>query len=189
LTLPKFYVRHGIVSTIDVIIKGLDGPAYGVLEIDSPIEHSYDENDIIFLTGFANVLAEAVATQTRVEALITLVAEKNLLARELNHRVRNNLQLIQALLDAYGATLPEGPGKQGIETIALRLMTMAHMYDHLLGSGMSEKIDFGIYVNTLCENIATIQHLDHSNVNLICTIEPLFLALDTITGLGLVALN
>ena len=67
MILPAFYAQHGIISTIDVVIKGLDGPAYGVLEVDSPVETTYDENDINFLTGFANVLAEAVATQTRVE--------------------------------------------------------------------------------------------------------------------------
>ena len=59
--LPTFYAEHGIVSTIDVLIKGAHEP-YGVLEIDSDEKQDYDEKDIIFLTGFANVLAEAVAT-------------------------------------------------------------------------------------------------------------------------------
>jgi hypothetical protein len=53
---------HGIISTIDVIIKGNDQP-YGVLEIDNDVQHNYDQHDIDFLTGFANVLAEAVATR------------------------------------------------------------------------------------------------------------------------------
>ena len=53
--------QHGIVSTIDVVIKGDDQP-YGVLEIDNDEQHDYDQHDIDFLTGFANVLAEAVAT-------------------------------------------------------------------------------------------------------------------------------
>ena len=65
LSLPAFYGQHGIVATVDVLIKGIEGPPYGVLEVDSPTPHAYDEHDISFLTGFANVLAEAVATQTR----------------------------------------------------------------------------------------------------------------------------
>jgi GAF domain-containing protein len=48
--LPPFYAAHGIVSTIDVIIKGGDRP-YGVLEIDSDKQHDYDQHDIDFLTG------------------------------------------------------------------------------------------------------------------------------------------
>ena len=105
---PDFYADHGIVSTVDVLIKAREGPPFGVLEIDSTAEHSYDEHDINFLTGFANVLAEAVTTSTRNETLqaalasmTVMVAEKdrlleerNLLAMELRHRVRNNLQLV-----------------------------------------------------------------------------------------------
>jgi GAF domain-containing protein len=81
--LPAFYAAHGIVSTIDVIIKGDDLP-YGVLEIDNDVQHDYDQHDIDFLTGFANVLSEAVATSTRtatrqatIERMKDLVEEKD----------------------------------------------------------------------------------------------------------------
>jgi GAF domain-containing protein len=62
--LPSFYAEHGIISTIDVLIKG-NGQPYGVLEIDNDEQHDYDQHDIDFLTSFANVLAEAVATSAR----------------------------------------------------------------------------------------------------------------------------
>ena len=59
---PPFYAAHNIVSIIDVIIKGNDDQPYGILEIDNDRQHDYDQHDINFLTGFANVLAEAVST-------------------------------------------------------------------------------------------------------------------------------
>ena len=62
--LPAFYAEHGIISTVDVVIKK-EGQPYGVLEIDNPEQHDYDDHDIVFLTGFANVLAEAVNTSKR----------------------------------------------------------------------------------------------------------------------------
>jgi len=40
--LPGFYAEHGIVSTIDVLIKGSDDRPYGVLEIDNDHQHDYD---------------------------------------------------------------------------------------------------------------------------------------------------
>ena len=61
LILPDFYREHHIISTVDVIISATDGTPYGLLEVDSPTLHQYDEHDINFFTGFANVLAEAVA--------------------------------------------------------------------------------------------------------------------------------
>jgi two-component sensor histidine kinase len=187
LILPKFYARHGIVSTIDVLIKGFeDHPAYGVLEIDSPTEHTYDDNDINFLTGFANVLAEAVATQSRMQTLNAVINEKNMLARELHHRVRNNLQLIQGMLDTYSHSLVDGLPKQDIETITRRVMTLAQVYDHLLGIGLSRTIDLGTYVKTLCSILPDIQITQNLNVRLTCEVESVTLDLDKVTSLGMI---
>jgi signal transduction histidine kinase len=98
--LPPFYAAHGIVSIIDVIIKGTDEQPYGILEIDSNRQHDYDQHDINFLTGFANVLAEAVSTASRgaalqvtVDSMKALVEEKDRLLHEKNAA---DLQLRQA---------------------------------------------------------------------------------------------
>src|SRR5450432_1692387 len=88
---PPFYAAHGIVSIIDVIIKGNDDQPYGILEIDNDKQHDYDQHDINFLTGFANVLAEAVSTvsrgmalQTTVDQMKALVEEKDRLLQDKN---------------------------------------------------------------------------------------------------------
>jgi signal transduction histidine kinase/ActR/RegA family two-component response regulator len=98
--LPPFYAAHGIVSTIDVIIKGSDEQPYGILEIDNNRQHDYDQYDINFLTGFANVLAEAVSTASRgaalqvtVDRMKALVEEKDRLLYDKNAA---DLQLHQA---------------------------------------------------------------------------------------------
>jgi signal transduction histidine kinase len=80
LRLPHFYSDHGIISTVDVVIATLDGQPYGVLEIDSPTLHEYDEHDINFLKGFANVLAEAVATTQKNEEIQMLLAQQRLMS-------------------------------------------------------------------------------------------------------------
>jgi GAF domain-containing protein len=46
--LPSFYAEHGIVSTIDVVIKGSDDQPYGVLEIDNNQQHDYTGTISIF---------------------------------------------------------------------------------------------------------------------------------------------
>jgi len=97
---PPFYAAHGIVSIIDVIIKGNDDQPYGILEIDNDQQHDYDQYDINFLTGFANVLAEAVSTASRgaalqvtVDRMKSLVEEKDLL---LDEKHAADVQLRQA---------------------------------------------------------------------------------------------
>ena len=98
--LPPFYAAHGIVSTVDVIIKGNDDQPYGILEIGNNRQHDYDQYDINFLTGFANVLAEAVSTASRgaalqvtVDQMKALVEDKDRLLYEKNVA---DLQLRQA---------------------------------------------------------------------------------------------
>lgn len=76
--LPPFYADHGIVAAADVLIKGRAGP-WGVLEVDSREPREFDDHDITFLTGFANVLAEAAATAERMTDLRGLVERKQIL--------------------------------------------------------------------------------------------------------------
>ena len=185
LVLPAFYGEHGIVSTVDVVISGFEGPPYGVLEIDSPSQHQYDEHDISFLTGFANVLAEAVATATRVRALQDALAAKNLLAEELQHRVRNNLQMITGMLDRYARSTASGMARDGIDLIVRRVTTMAQVYDSLLGVGLSGTVDLGGYLRGLCVSLPAVQAKHTHPVHIVCQAEPVMLGVDEVSALGM----
>ena len=197
--LPEFYRAHRIVSTVDVIIKGEQQP-YGVLEIDNDRQHDYDENDINFLTGFANVLAEAVATSARtsvlkqtIERMQVLVAEQDrlldqtkLLAEELQHRVRNNMQLVYGMLSKQLADTSDPAGQRGLKAIARRVTTLAEVYDHLLGNEITRTTDFGSYAASLCRSLAEIQGVSNDAVTLTCHCDVVMLDLDPVTVLGIV---
>jgi signal transduction histidine kinase/CheY-like chemotaxis protein len=98
--LPPFYAAHGIVSIVDVIIKDDGDQPYGILEIGADRPRDYDRDDIHFLTGFADVLAEAVSSASReaalqvsIDQLKALIEEKDRLLCEKNVA---DLQLRQA---------------------------------------------------------------------------------------------
>jgi two-component sensor histidine kinase len=199
--LPGFYAVHGIVSTIDVVIHVKDdAKPYGVLEIDNDRQHDYDQHDIVFLTGFANVLAEAVATSARTATLQNTIAQmkflvqdkdrlldqKKALAEELHHRVRNNLQLVYGMLSKQLGDTTDKAGQRGIKAIARRVSTLAQVYDHLLGAEMTRTIDFGSYVKSLCLSLAEIQGSPDGTIKLTCDSESLILDLDVVTALGIV---
>lgn len=197
--LPSFYAQHGIVSTVDVVIKG-HGRPYGILEIDNDVQHDYDQHDIDFLTGFANVLAEAVATSVRtghlqatiekmqilVEEKDRLLGEKKILAEELQHRVRNNLQLVYGMLRKQLDDTLDKAGQRGIKAIARRVTTLAQVYDHLLGNDMTRTTDFGAYVKSLSANLVEIQAAPDGTVTLACDTDSLILDLDVVTALGII---
>jgi two-component sensor histidine kinase len=189
--LPSFYVEHGIVSTVDVLVVAKTGTPFGVLEVDSQISDAFDEHDIDFLTGFANILAEAVATSTRAEDLRKtiarmeeLVAEKEILSQELNHRVRNSLHLVYGLLTAELAGEHSHASLEAFRSIALRVMSLAEVFDHLLGTGMNKTINFGDYVAALCRNLPELYRTE--NVKLTCVTEPYHVDLDVATALGII---
>jgi two-component sensor histidine kinase len=199
--LPGFYAAHGIVSTVDVVIHAKDDATpYGVLEIDNDRQHDYDQHDIDFLTGFANVLAEAVATSARtvtlqytiarmkvpVEDKDRLLDQKKVLAEELQHRVRNNLQLVYGMLSKQLDDTADKAGQRGIKAIARRVSTLAQVYDHLLGAEMTRTTDFGSYVKSLCLHFAEIQGSPEGTIMLTCDSEPIILDLDVVTALGIV---
>jgi PAS domain S-box-containing protein len=103
--LPDFYAAHHIISTIDVVIKGDEQP-YGVLEIDSDVRRDFDKPDIDFLTAFANVLGEAVATASRLSDLQHSVEQMKATAAALTEseeRFRIVLNAAPAALLMYGA--------------------------------------------------------------------------------------
>jgi two-component sensor histidine kinase/DNA-binding response OmpR family regulator len=205
--LPAFYAEHGIISTVDVVIKK-EGRPYGVLEVDSPVQHIYDQHDINFLTGFANILGEAVNTANRNAALhratirmqemvadkdrllatkTDLLEEKAILARELQHRVRNNLQLVHGMLSRQLLTTTEVAARDGINAIARRVETLAQVYENLLGTGLSRTIDFGKYLSSLCTSLEDVGSGQRPGVELMCRSVPIMLDLDSVTALGLVA--
>jgi two-component sensor histidine kinase len=181
--LPAFYAQHAIVSTVNVVIQGHDESAYGILEIDSDTLTTYDEYDIKFLSGFATVVAEAVATAKRVEVLRATLVDKDMLSRELQHRVRNNLHLIYAMLNAEAERQHEQT-EQSFRVIARRVQALASVYDHLLGTGMVRTLDFGPYLKTLC---GTLRSFQAGKVELMVsgTAVTVMVDLDTATALGL----
>ena len=199
--LPGFYAAHGIFSTVDVVIHAKDDAThYGVLEIDNDRQHDYDQHDIDFLTGFANVLAEAVATSARTATLQDTIAQmkalvedkdrlldqKKVLAEELQHRVRNNLQLVYGMLSRQLDDTSDKNGQRGIKAIARRVSTLAQVYDHLRGAEMTRTNYFGSYVKSLCLNLSEIQGAPGNTIKLTCDSEPLVLDLDVVTALGIV---
>jgi two-component sensor histidine kinase len=200
--LPGFYAKASIISTIDVVIVGAaaDSEPYGVLEIDSDRQQDYDQHDIDFLTGFANVLAEAVATSERTNVLRAtidqmralvedkdrLLDQRKVLAEELQHRVRNNLQLVYGMLTKELGETSDATAQRAFKAIARRVFTLSQVYDQLLGTEMGSTMDFSSYLTALCRNMTDVQGPANGAITLHCKSEPILLDLDVTTALGII---
>ena len=96
--------EHGITSLLNVPIA-IDGIVWGVLEVDSDTPRHFGQNDTIFLLTMAYILGLSLhsrmalqrSMQEAVDAAVALATQKTLL-RELEHKIKNDFQLIQSLL-------------------------------------------------------------------------------------------
>jgi two-component sensor histidine kinase len=81
---------------VNVIIPG-DHRPFGVLEVDSRRHRAFTEDDVDFLRNYANLLAAAIDRLHSHHKLTAAAREQGILARELGHRVKNVLALVQAI--------------------------------------------------------------------------------------------
>jgi transcriptional regulator with GAF, ATPase, and Fis domain len=102
--IPEVLREHGIVSMVNVPVM-INNSTWGVLEVDSTRPQTFDEWDISFLSIVANVLGVCLAfyetKQQRVNGLAEaakLHAQFQMTLREVQHRIKNNLQIIIAFL-------------------------------------------------------------------------------------------
>jgi two-component sensor histidine kinase/ActR/RegA family two-component response regulator len=207
--LPIPYAEHGITSTICVP----SGTSSGVLGVDNTKRSNFSDVDVTFLVGFANILAAAQVAENRAEALKlaterleSLIADRarlisahelaiagkdrlietnNVLTRELQHRARNNLQLVYTMLSQVDNNSSNSAEKDSINAIARRVLTLVEIYEHLLGANLGRTIHFGGYLESLCSKMSVLNEGVRPRVVLTCHSLPITLELDTATSLGL----
>ncbi len=141
--------RSGMQSSVNVLIPG-EGKAFGALEVDSPEDRRFTADDINFLQTYANLLAAAVERQRASALLETLAHEREILLRELQHRVKNDLQVIMGFL-----TL-EARQSEGLETRARlerareRVNALRLVHEQLFKRGQVGRVDLANYLRELC---------------------------------------
>ena len=108
----------------------------------------------------ARVAARTRELETANEQLTNLVAERDMLVVEVNHRAKNSLSIASALLGIQGSRQPDPTVKVLFEEAQDRLHAMANVHDLLSRSGSSQWVDIGTYVTNLCEALRSMTDTD-----------------------------
>lgn len=110
------------------------------------------------LSGLAVIaVAQAFRTSYRVaEAERAAKLEvRDLLLRELNHRVKNNFQMVESLLDMQRRRASAAATEQALADALRRVHSMAQAHANLYSPDEAgEAIDLGAYLGDLCENLS-----------------------------------
>jgi PAS domain S-box-containing protein len=82
------------------------------------------------------------------QALEARIHEKDVLLKELQHRVKNNLQMVTALIRLERRN-DGSPDKKTLERLAGRVESLAILYRVLSGDDQKEEVDLGVYLSQL----------------------------------------
>jgi two-component sensor histidine kinase/putative methionine-R-sulfoxide reductase with GAF domain len=169
---------HQVISLINVPIM-IEGRTWGVLEADSERRQDFDQWDVDFLSTLANMLGSALARQTAEQRAIETAAQNKrdqahseIMLRELQHRVKNNLQIIVSLLALKVGQTTDASVREKLDSVIGRVQAIALAHDLLSTSRETNSIDFGDYLRALCadlapdENITIEVHAAHAPIPL-----------------------
>lgn len=111
--------------------------------------------------------------------------EKELLLREIHHRVKNNLQTVSSLLSIQGRGIADETAKQAVNDSRLRVKSMALIHQDLYREGDLTGVQMEDYVAKLASGLVTSYGMS-DRVQLDLRVRPINLDVDTAVPLGLI---
>jgi len=149
---PELLVEHGIRRAMNVILQG-DGLPFGVLEVDSRSEGEFSEHDIAFLQGAANILGMAIEQQQYQRKLQAALDRHQILLKEVNHRVKNSLQVVSSMLHLQANTVGDPALSERLMEASTRISAVSRAYNHLAYNADYENIDLVGYLREVVEDL------------------------------------
>src|SRR6201987_2617799 len=149
---PELLVEHGIRRAMNVILQG-DGSPYGVLEVDSRSEGEFSQHDVAFLQGAANILGMAIEQQQYQRKLQAALDRHQVLLREVNHRVKNSLQVVSAMLQLQANAAGDQDLTERLNEAASRVNAVGRAYERLAYTADYENIDLIEYLRQIIEDL------------------------------------
>jgi two-component sensor histidine kinase len=106
------------------------------------------------LAALARQLASQLELRRALREQRRLVEQKELLFQELNHRIKNSLQIVASMMQLQAASIAGGGESQMVVTAARnRVLTIAELHDQLIRSGELREVEIGGYLQAMLASI------------------------------------
>uniref|UniRef100_B8HUL4 Signal transduction histidine kinase n=1 Tax=Cyanothece sp. (strain PCC 7425 / ATCC 29141) TaxID=395961 RepID=B8HUL4_CYAP4 len=128
-----------------------------------------------------------ISERKRAEAQIQAsLKQKDLLLREIHHRIKNNLQVVSSLLMLQAETTDDIYTQQVLQESQERVMAIALVHEALYKSDTLERIDLSEYIQDLLEEIFYSHHARQRGIQLGLELESIWLNLETVLPCALI---
>ncbi|MDN3567256.1 histidine kinase dimerization/phosphoacceptor domain -containing protein [Paeniroseomonas aquatica] len=184
--IPAFVLEHDVRSLVNVVVQGVDGrPPYGVLEVDSREQRQFSEDDVSFLRTYANMLSAAVERLRADEEVRNRATDNERLLRELQHRVKNNLQVIVGLVQLQLRRASQSETREALRAVSQRVDALRLLHDKLYVSGEVDRVDLGAYLAEVAGTLLRFHEEDRTRVRLVLEIKDVTVSPEQAAPLGL----
>jgi PAS domain S-box-containing protein len=173
----------------------------GLVEVaDRRGERSFTDQELSLAQLFSNQVAgaienarlyeraqEEIAERLRAEERITAsLREKEVLLKEIHHRVKNNLQVISSLLRLQSRSIDDQDILEIFTESQHRVRSMALIHEKLYRSHDLARVDFGSYIQDLASFLFRSYRAERGAVRLSVDADGVSLPIDTAVPCGLI---
>lgn len=112
--------------------------------------------------------------------------EREVLLKEIHHRVKNNLQVVSSLLGLQSRTIEDPAALDAIEEGRNRVRAMALIHQNLYQEENLIGVDLPDYIEKLTSNLMDSYRVNQNHIQLLRDIAPISLDVDVLIPLGLI---
>lgn len=142
-----------------------------------------NKDQIIEVSGIAH---DITATKQNEDKLTQSLKEKEVLLKEVHHRVKNNMQIISSILNLQSSYTTDDNILNLLRESQNRIKTMAYIHESLYQNKTFSSINFNDYLSQLTNNIIHSYSVSPEKMKLIVNCEKTILNLDISIPLGLI---
>jgi len=176
---------HGYESVALVPIK-FEDRILGLIHLADPAEGKVPLETVETLEDVAMHLGTAIERARAKEALRKSLHEKEVLLREVHHRVKNNLQVISSILSIQATAATDAEAKGVLHDCRARVRAIAMVHERLSRFRDLSQIDLGRYVRTLAQEIFISAGMQDGRVTFIVEADDVDLDIDRAVPCGLI---
>ena len=138
------------------------------------------------LTGLQGTLQDITDIKRINNELLKSLNEKELILKEIHHRVKNNLQVVSSLLRLQSDSITDKAAIGYLKMSEQRVKSMALIHQQLYRTKDLSRIDFREYLEDLCNYLFFAYDISFSRVALKVEVEDIYFGIDTALPCGLI---
>ena len=176
---PEVKLDESIGSRREAAGRRKDGSSF-------PVELNVGEVNFAERRIFTLILRDITERKREEEKIRASLREKEILLKEIHHRVKNNLQIISSLLNLQSAHIRDPRALEVFKEGQGRVRSMALIHEKLYHSADLARVDFSEYIRNLAAYLFRSYEVSAGAVSLNVRAEGVLLPVDTAIPCGLI---